>query len=77
MAKTVVMFSGVPFEKIYNARDQLALTDRQMDYLKRVKAGYCRESATRSKQGNLDWQMEQNILKKFWRCHGGPKREMA
>ena len=70
MPKKVVMFSGIPFEKIYAAKDMIDLTDRQREYLDRVHRGYRRETAEKS-QGNLDWQMEQNILKKYWRWYGG------
>lgn len=78
MAK-ITLFSGIPVERIYAVRHEIGLTDRQRDYVERVHAGYVRDSAVASTQGGLDWKMEQNILKKFWRWQGvrNGKREMA
>jgi hypothetical protein len=78
MARQVRMFSGVPFEQIYQIRKKLELTEKQAQYLERVKEGYVRDPSSKvSREGNAEWQMEQNILKKYWRWVGVNRREMA
>ena len=63
--KHIAPFKGFDVSAIWQARDELRLSEMQESYLYRIMRGGSRASSSTSKSGRNDWMKERIIIAKW------------